>query len=163
VLEFKPVSTTDGTWARIGPLQRTFDIRWPHDNSKLTSEDIQDFLNLTLVCRQIYAETGLLPFVANTFVITHTEDGEKWLAQKLMPAQQSAIKTVQCKLKDLFFDFEGGPLVSRHCTGTFRQLEGLESLVLDPGRLCMTEEEKKMVIEKVRKANGNVRLKVRFL
>jgi hypothetical protein len=163
MLERKSAATTDGAWTRIAPLQRTFEIRRPHDNSKLTSDEIKNFLNITLVCRQIYAETGLLPFVANTFIITHTEDGEKWLAQKLMPAQQSAITTVQCKLKKLFFDFEGGPLASRHFTGTFRQLEGLECLILDAGKLSLTKEEKEMVVEKVRKASWNAKLKARFL
>jgi len=146
-----------------GTLKRDFEIRRPSSDSKLTSEEMQSFLNLTLVCRQIYAETGLLPFVTNTFVLTHTEDGEKWLAQKIMPAQQRAIATVQCRLRELFFDFEAGPLVSRHCTGTFRQLEGLQCLILDAGGLRLAEEEKDMVVVKVRKASGNAALKVRFL
>lgn len=147
----------------IAPLTRTFDIRRPNDNSKLTSEEIKSFLNLTLVCRQIYVETGLLPFVANTFVLTHAEDGEKWLAQKLLPVQQSAITTVQCALQGLFFDFGAGTLASRHCTGTLRQLERLECLKLDAGSVQLTEVEKKIVAKKVQMANRNAELKVLFL
>jgi hypothetical protein len=144
-------------------MERVFDIRRPKHESGLTSEEKSSFLNLTLVSRQIYTETGLLPFVANTFVITHSEDGEKWLAQKLMSAQQNSVTTVQCPVQELFFDFLAGPVASRHCTGMFRQFEGLECLVLDTEKMKLTEQEKECVVEKLKRTSEKEMLKVVFL
>jgi hypothetical protein len=144
-------------------MERAFDIRRPNHEAGLTSEEKSSFLNLTLASRQIYVETGMLPFIANTFVITHSEDGEKWLAQKLMSAQQDAITTVQCPVQELFFDFLAGPVASRHCTGTLRQFEGLECLVLDCEKIRLTEQEKEIVVEKLKRTSEKKELKVVFL
>ena len=143
--------------------KRVFEIRRSSNNTPLKSEERKTFLNLTLVCRQIYTETGMLPFISNTFVFTHPEEAEKWLAQKLLPAQQNAITTIQCPVGKLFFEFARGAVASRHCTNTFKQIEGLKRLVLTVGDCNLSEQDKDCVIGKVRRAHGKKTLKVVFL
>lgn len=52
-----------------------------------------DVVPLLLVCRQIYAETAVLPFAANTFTAMCSYEWEV-LSRGIRPAQLSAIRSV---------------------------------------------------------------------
>ncbi|KAF2831590.1 hypothetical protein CC86DRAFT_282473 [Ophiobolus disseminans] len=147
------------------PSKRIFGIRRRSDNSALMREERKMLLNITLISRQIYTETGLLPFAVNTFPFTMLPDAEqeKWFAQKLLVAQQNAITTVRCPVQKMFFEFEAGPVASRHCTGTFKQLGSLQCLVLEAENFQLSREEKEIVVKKIRTVNGKDMLKVVFL
>ncbi|KAF2025833.1 hypothetical protein EK21DRAFT_92940 [Setomelanomma holmii] len=122
----------------------------------------ETYLALTLVCRQIYTETTMLPFILNTLVFGYPEQSEKWLARKFLPAQQNAITTVKCPVQSLFFEYHRGSVATRHCTVIFKHLEGLKRLVLMFRNRMLTEEEKDCIVTKVRMANGKDDLEVSF-
>ncbi|KAH7087196.1 hypothetical protein FB567DRAFT_61545 [Paraphoma chrysanthemicola] len=128
-----------------------------HDD--LATETFRASLALISVCRQIYAEAAMVPFTCNTWVL-YPETSEKSLAQRLLPAQQNAIRTVRCSVAALFWEYERGTVASRYCDGTFNHLEGLERLVLEVGNRVLTEEEKECLLMKVKKANDREGLKV---
>ena len=148
---------------------RIFEIQRAGENSVMTSEEKKRFLSLTLASRQIYTETAMLPFAANTFVfvgLRHPEEAEKWLAQLFLPAQQNAIATVQCPIQNLFFDFAMGLVglvASRHCLGIFRQLEGLQCLIVETENFRLNVLGKEVVAGKIRRAHGKDKLKIVFL
>jgi hypothetical protein len=129
------------------------DIRHADAVSTPATDTFHTCLNLTLVCRQIYTETAMLPFTHNTFVFSHPESCEKRLAQMMLPAQHNAITVVKCPVKCLFFEYKYGSIATRHCVPTFRHLEGLKRLVLVIGSRALSEEEKECAVVKIREAN----------
>jgi hypothetical protein len=129
----------------------------------LTGEEKKAFLNLTLVSRQIYTETAMVPFASNTFVLKFdSETSEKALAQNFLPAQANSIATIKCLPGTLFYEFCKGPVASRHCLQTFADLEGLKRLILTIDHTHLTDEEKSCMTEKIREAHGKKELEVVF-
>jgi hypothetical protein len=145
---------------RLNPRTRKFTIQrsdfssWPVAASK-------GFLSLTLVCRQIWVETVMLPFSSNTFVFTmDSEMVQKGLAQILLPAQVNAITAVKCLPGTVFFEFHRGPMVSRHCLKTFVGFKGLESLIVAVGNIAMSDWDRRCLVEKIRMTHGQEKLHV---
>jgi hypothetical protein len=144
---------------RLNLTARNFTIQGSgNDDSSVTSNG---FLNLTLVSRQVYTETALLPFTSNTFVFMHDSDtSQKGLAQILLPAQANSITTVKCRPGTVFFDASRGPIVSRHCLNTFADLRGLERLIIAVGDNGLSDESKTFLVEKLRKTHAKEKLDV---
>jgi hypothetical protein len=144
---------------RLDPEKRKFTMQ--RSDSSSWPVAVKGFLNLTLVCRQIWVETAMLPFSSNTFVFTpDSEMCQKGMAQLLLPAQINAITTVKCLPETVFFEFHRGPVVSRHCLRTFMGLEGLERLVVAVGDVGMSDKDKEYVVEKLREMHGKKELAV---
>jgi hypothetical protein len=134
---------------RLDPEKRKFTMQ--RSDSSSWPVAVKGFLNLTLVCRQIWVETAMLPF---------SEMCQKGMAQLLLPAQINAITTVKCLPETVFFEFHRGPVVSRHCLRTFMGLEGLERLVVAVGDVGMSDKDKEYVVEKLREMHGKKELAV---
>jgi len=112
-------------------------------------------LNLTLVSRQVYVETAMLPFVANTWVFkSDSELCQKGLAQRLLPQQANTITTVKCNPELIFYEFRKGHIKTRHCLKTFAHLEGLRCLIVDLRDVRLTEGEKECMLQKVAAVHG---------
>jgi hypothetical protein len=130
----------------------------------LTNKQKKKLLAVTLVSRQIYTETAMLPFVCNDFVFTSdSEESEKALAQRLLPAQINAIVTIKCSPDILFYGISNGVVASRYCLRTFADLEALQHLVVvDVSDMHLSDDNKSYLIEKLRKAHGKKTLQVEF-
>jgi hypothetical protein len=136
----------------------------PSNKALLTINQKKKLLAITLVSRQIYTETAMLPFICNDFVFTSdSEISEKGLAQRLLPAQINAIATIKCSPDIVFYEFVKGVVASRHCLRVFANLEGLQRFVLVISGMCLSDEEKICLAEKLRKAHGKEALEVEFL
>jgi hypothetical protein len=146
---------------RLSSLTRNLEIRTSRFDLPLIGDAQKSFLNLTLVSRQIYIETAMLPFRLNTWIFDHdSEMCQKGLAQRLLPAQANAIKTAKCRPGTVFHEFWAGPVASWYGIKTFAHLEGLECLVVAIGCYPLSEEEKECMVEKVKEAHGKEGLKV---
>ncbi len=66
---------------------------------ELVKSSMKKKQNLALlgVCRQVYAETALLPFTLSTFSIRYVKTWHKWLAD-IKTARAANIKFVQCQM-----------------------------------------------------------------
>ncbi len=62
----------------------------------LSRKKLPNIFRLPQVCRQIYAETAILSYALNTFII----DGAYWV-KRLVPAQRNAINAIA--LPEVFF------------------------------------------------------------
>ncbi|KAH3905704.1 hypothetical protein HBI56_211890 [Parastagonospora nodorum] len=146
---------------QLNHRMRNFEIRPYHTAACLSSGGQRSFLNLTLVSRQIYIETAMLPFVANTWVfISDPELCQKGLAQRLLPQQANAITTAKCKPETIFYEFREGPIESRHCLKTFAHLQGLMCLIVDLRDVHLTAGEKECMLQKVAAVQGKKDLKL---
>jgi hypothetical protein len=85
---------------------------------------------------------------------------QKGLAQRLLPAQANAIKTVKCRPGTVFHDFRAGSIASRHGIKTFAHLEGLECWVVVIDGLCLSGAEKECMMKTVKDVHGTEGLKV---
>jgi len=63
-------------------------------NSLRSGDGISSYSTLSLVCRQIYSETYLLPYSLNSFWFYSTDAMQRWISHRL-PAQLRQIKEVK--------------------------------------------------------------------
>lgn len=146
---------------RLKPQIRNFEIRASPDDTPLAREEQKSFLNLTLVSRQLYVETAMIPFVHSTWVLDHeSEMCQKGLAQRLLPAQANAIATVKCRPETVFHHFDAGSIASRHCIRTFAHLEGLRCLVIALDGVHLRDDEKECMVGKVKELHGKEQMNV---
>lgn len=77
----------------LGCKTWTFLVRESHQQTVYVPSRLEHALALLAVCRQIYAETALLPFSLDTFSFDHYTDLQWWLkAQR--PAQSDVVSTI---------------------------------------------------------------------
>jgi hypothetical protein len=133
---------------------------WPSDNvpveirdpaqsasSTLETTTAQDFLAITLACRQLRSETSLLIFEHVLFV-ARSEYLERWADRKLQAAQRNAIKTAiflelpdDRPLNGFASSLEGW---FKDRTATFPGLK--QVIILDDATYCWEDVKEELVV-----------------
>jgi hypothetical protein len=62
-----------------------------------------ELLTTTLVCRQMYLDTALLPFQYFTFAFEHLSWLTSWMQLRLLPAQRNMISILKMRLEEVIY------------------------------------------------------------
>jgi hypothetical protein len=123
-------------------------------------------LATTLVCKQMYLDTALLPFRYFTFSAKHLKWLTSWLNQRLLPEQRDAVATLKMRLELVAYQswaamrpvVEPGSLlvVDKPVVKMLRSFPHLKRLVLTDWQTWRTSSSLsvELVQGKVREASG---------
>jgi hypothetical protein len=120
-----------------------------------------NFLPILLVCRQIYAESALLPIQLSSFDFDNAYDFRAW-CKSFNPIQRDTVETVAFELNFTTTCMSG--LDAFYSVGTFQKLRNLSSLqeVNFYGRGHWDTIARDQLVEHIRKAAQKKDLRVTF-